>query len=131
VIPARDRATPVQLAVRCDHAKQVGLINLLSGCLALRWNTIFFEKDVPVTIENVKLEHRALPKQGKGLARFKRAVRSIIVARRFLGCAARVGISITNGKCCQVPSTDCLRILYISLNLSSSIMSSVIVTLTS
>jgi hypothetical protein len=30
-----------------------------------------------------------------------------------------------------VPSTDCLRILYISLNLSSSIMSSVIVTLTS
>lgn len=65
-------------------------------CLARRWNTIFFEKDAPVTIENVKLEQRAPPK-GKGLARFKRAVRSIIMARRFQAGAARVGISITNG----------------------------------
>ena len=74
-----------------DHAKIV---------YSAEWNTICFELDKPPAMEHVTLKQRdAAPTSstgGKALARFKRAVRSVIMARRFQASAAKVGISITN-----------------------------------
>ena len=42
---------------------------------SLKWNTLCFASDEPVTIDNVKLETRVHDISGKGLKRFRRAVR--------------------------------------------------------
>ena len=58
------------------------------------WNTILFELDQsgPPKFE-IKMKGET---KGRGLARFRRAVRSIMLARRFQTGTARLGLSITH-----------------------------------
>ena len=63
------------------------------------WNTILFELDQsgPPKFE-IKMKGNT---KGRGLARFRRAVRSIMLARRFQTGTARLGLSITH----EIPHT--------------------------